>query len=71
MAIHYTFERWNRVQNLEHKLGKEKSSVTEYENVTMISLLVEKNLLLFSTEPGSDYSAIIAKVNSVVTKYLN
>ena len=71
MAIHYTFERWNRVQNLEHKLGKEKSSVTEYENVTMISLLMEKNLFLLSTEPGSDYSVIIPKVNSTITKYLN
>lgn len=71
MAVHYTFERWNRIQNLEHKLGKEKSSITEYENVTMISLLVEGNLFLLSTEPDSDYSTIISKVNSVITKYLN
>lgn len=71
MAIHYTFERWNHVQNLEHRLGKEKSSVTEYENVTMISLLVEGNLFLLSTEPGSDYSVIISKINSVIPKYLN
>jgi hypothetical protein len=68
MSIHYTFERWNRLQNLEHRLGKEKSSITEYENVTMISLLLEGNLLLLSTEPNADYSKIISKVNSITSK---
>jgi hypothetical protein len=68
MSIHYTFERWNRVQNLEHRLGKEKSSITEYENVTLISLLLEKNLFLLSTEPNVDYSKIISKVNSIIAK---
>ena len=68
MSVHYTFERWNRLQNLEHRLGKEKSSITEYENVTMISLLLEGNLLLLSTEPNADYSKIISKVNSIISK---
>ena len=66
MSVHYTFERWNRLQNLEHRLGKEKASITEYENVTTISLLVNGNLLLLSTEPGSEYSKIITRVNSVI-----
>lgn len=68
MSIHYTFERWNRVQNLEHRLGKEKDSITEYENVTLISLLVEKNLLLLSTDPGADYTKIISKTREIISK---
>ena len=68
MSVHYTFERWNRLQNLEHRLGKEKASITEYENVTMISLLLEGNLLLLSTEPFANYSEIISNVNSIITK---
>lgn len=71
MSIHYTFERWNHVQNLEHRLGKEKSSITEYDNVTLISLLLEKNLFLLSTEPGADYSKIISKTKEIISKQQN
>ena len=66
MAVHYTFERWNRLQNLEHKLGKEKVSFTEYDNVIMISLVVNKDLLLVSTEPNSDYSKIISSIKKII-----
>lgn len=66
MAVHYTFERWNRLQNLEHKLGKEKASITEYDNVTMISLVINKDLLLVSTEPNSDYSKIISNIRKII-----
>ena len=68
MSIHYTFERWNRLKNLEHKLGKEKFTMTEYENVIMISLLLEENLLLLSMEPNSEYSKIISNVKSIISK---
>ena len=68
MSIHYTFERWTRVQNLEHRLGKEKATITEYEQVTLISLLVEKNLLLISAEPTANYQQIISKVKEIIPK---
>lgn len=68
MSIHYTFERWSKVQNLEHRLGKEKATITEYEQVTLINLLVEKNLLLISTEPNANYQEIISKVKKTITE---
>lgn len=68
MSIHYTFERWNKVQNLEHRLGKEKASITEYENVTLISLILGKDLLLLSIQPNSKYQEIISKVNELISK---
>ncbi len=27
MSIHYPFQRWENLQNLEYKIGKEKTSV--------------------------------------------
>ncbi len=68
MSIHYTFEHWNRVKNLEHKLGKEKSFVTEHENVTLFSLFFDGNLLLLSTDPNSNCSKIISNVRKIITK---
>ena len=71
MSIHYTFERWTRLQNLSYKLGKEKSSVTEYDKVTLISLHLNGNLFLLSTEPGADYMNIISKTNSMIRELQN
>lgn len=71
MSIHYTFERWTRLQNLSYKLGKEKSSVTEYDKVTLISLHFNGNLFLLSTEPGADYMNIISKANSMIREFQN
>ena len=68
MSIHYTFERWTRLQNLAYKLGKEKASITEYEKVTLISLHLNGNLFLFSTDPNTDYMKIISKINSTITE---
>ena len=70
MSVHYTFERWNRFQNLEHKLGKEKSAIYEYENVTLISLILENSLFLLSTEPNAEYPKIISETNSVIATHL-
>ena len=71
MSIHYTFERWMHLQNLAYKLGKEKSSITEYEKVTLISLQLNENLFLLSTEPGADYVDIISKINSIISDFQN
>ena len=69
MSVHYTFERWTRLQNLSYKLGKEKSSITEYEKVTLISLHFGASLFLLSTEPNIDYMKIIAKANSIISSF--
>lgn len=71
MSIHYTFERWTRLQNLSYKFGKEKSSITEYEKVTLISLHLNGNLFLLSTDPDADYMDIISKTNSKIRDFQN
>lgn len=68
MSVHYTFERWTRLQNLSYKFGKEKLSVTEYENVTLISIQLSKNLFLLSTDPNIDHMSIISKAKAVIAE---
>jgi hypothetical protein len=68
MSVHYTFERWTRLQNLSYKFGKEKLSVTEYENVTLTSIQLGKNLFLLSTDPNVDHMNIISKIKVIIAE---
>ncbi len=67
MSFHYTIQRRENVSNLAHKLGKEQSSITKYEMVTMITIpLSGKELFLLSTEPSANYFEIINKTTSLM-----
>ena len=67
MSFHYTLQRRENVSNLSHKIGNEQSSITKYDEVTLISIpLSEKELFLLSTEPNADYFEIIAKTSSLM-----
>ncbi len=67
MSVHYTFKRWTSIQNLAHKIGNEKTNITEFDKVTLISLLLnDGNLLLLSSEPGANYMEIISKVKQII-----
>jgi len=69
MSIHYTFQRWTSIQNLAHKIGTEKTNITEFEKVTLISILLDDgNLLLLSSEPGVNYMEIISKVKQSISE---
>jgi hypothetical protein len=71
MSIHYTFQRWENLQNLEYKIGKEKTSVNEYDKVTLISIPFNKNeLFLVSSEPKSNYNDILTKTKSILEDFL-
>lgn len=67
MSIHYTLERWEKTSNLSHKIGDEKSSIIEYDKVTLITIpFNKKELLLISTEPNADYIKIIDKTKELL-----
>ena len=71
MSIHYTFQRWENLQNLEYKIGMEKTSVNEYDKVTLISIPFNKNeLFLVSSEPKSNYNDILTKTKSILEDFL-
>ena len=69
MSIHYTLERWRKAQNFTFRLGKERLTLTEYDNVTLFTIPFKGKLLLVSTEPRIHYDPIIEKVNSVLTDW--
>lgn len=67
MSIHYALQKRDLYANLEYKIGRERSSITEYDIVTMISIPINSNeLVLISTEPRADYLKIIDYVHSVL-----
>ena len=67
MSIHYALQKRDLYTNLAYKIGIEKSSITEYEKVTMISIPINSNeLFLISTEPRAEYLKIIDFVHSKI-----
>ena len=67
MSIHYALQKRDLYTNLEYKIGRERSSITEYDVVTMISIPINSNeLFLISTEPRADYLKIIDYVRSAL-----
>lgn len=71
MSIHYTFQRWKNLQNLEYKIGKEKTSVHEYDKVTLITIPFNKSeLYLVSSEPKSSYDDILTKTKLMIEDFL-
>lgn len=67
MSIHYSLQKRDLFTSLAYKIGNEKSAVSEFENVTMISIPISsKELLLISIEPKTDYVKIIEYVDSML-----
>jgi len=68
MLVYYTSDRWNRLQNLQHKLGKVKETITKFENVTTIILFLDQNLFLLSADPRSNNSKITSNLWKIIEK---
>ncbi len=67
MSIHYSMWVWEKSQNLSHELGFERSSVLEYDKVTLISIPIDNsNLFVASIEPKEDFFKIIMKIKSLI-----
>ena len=67
MSIHYALQKRDLYTNLAYKLGRERSSITEYAIVTLISIPINSNeLFMISVEPRADYLKIIDYVYSLL-----
>jgi len=72
MSIHYALQKRDLYTNLAYKIGHEKSSITEYDLVTMITIpLNSQELFLISTEPRAEYLKIIDYVLSEINSEEN
>ena len=68
MIVYYISDRWSRLQNLQHKLGKVTESITKFEKASTIALFLDKNLILVSVEPKSNNSKITSNLWKIVDK---
>ena len=67
MSIHYALQKRDLYTNLAYKLGHERSAITEYDKVSLISIPINSNdLFMVSTEPRADYLKIVDYVHSVL-----
>jgi len=67
MSIHYAFQKRELYTTLAYKIGDERSSITEFKKVTMITIPINsQELFLLSTEPRADYLRIIDYVHSLL-----
>ena len=66
ISINYSLERWRKAQNLSFRLGNEKLTLTEYENVTLISIPYNQNLLLISTQPTVHYHDVVQSIIAAI-----
>ena len=66
ISINYSLERWRKDQNLSFRLGNEKLTLTEYENVTLISIPYNQNLLLISTQPTVHYHDVVQSIIAAI-----
>jgi hypothetical protein len=68
MLVYYASDRWNRLQNLQHRLGKVKETITKFENANTIILFLDKNLFLISTDPNSNNLKITSNLWKIIDK---
>ena len=67
MSLHYSMLEWEKSQNLNHKIGKERASVVEYDKVTLLSIpLNNSDLFVASIEPNEDYFKMILKIKPLL-----
>ena len=67
MSIHYSMWEWEKSQNLSHELGFERSSVLEYDKVTLISIPIDNsNLFVASIEPNEYFFKMIVKIKPMI-----
>ncbi len=71
MSIHYSMWEWEKSQNLSHELGFERSSVLEYDKVTLISIPIDNsNLFVGSIQPKEDYFKMISKIKPIIENFI-
>jgi len=67
MSIHYAIQKRDLYTNLAYKIGHEKSAITEFEKVIMISIPMNSNeLFLVRTDKGINYLKIVEFIYSKI-----
>ncbi len=67
MMHYYASQRWHTRKNIEHKIGKTKYAMAEYDKLKRISFPIDdKYLLMLTTEISTDHTNVINKVLELI-----
>ena len=67
MVHFYAVQRWDTRKNIEHRIGKTRYSMGEYEVMKRISFPInDKYLLMVHTEIQNDHQKIISEILSLI-----
>ncbi len=71
MMHYYASQRWHTRKNIEHKIGKTKYAIAEYDKLKRISFPIDdKYLLMLATEINTDHTNVINKVLELIQSNL-
>jgi len=67
MMHYYASQRWETRKNIEHKLGKTKYAMAEYEKLKRMTFPInEEYMLMIATEINTDHTSVIDKVIKLI-----
>ncbi|WP_420544955.1 DUF6659 family protein [Nitrosopumilus sp.] len=67
MVHFYAVQRWDTRKNIEHRIGKTKYSMGEYEKMKRISFPInDKYLLMVHTSIENDHQNIISEILNLI-----
>jgi len=67
MMHYYASQRWQTRRNIEHKLGRTKYAMAEYDEIKRITFPInEKYMLMLTTELNTDHTRVINKVLELI-----
>ena len=67
MMHYYASQRWETRKHIEHKIGKTKYAMAEYDKLKRITFPInEKYMLMLATEINTDHTSVISKVLELI-----
>jgi len=67
MMHYYASQRWETRKNIEHKLGKTKYAMAEYDKLKRMTFPInEEYMLMITAEINTDHTSVIDKVIKLI-----
>ena len=67
MVHFYAVQRWDTRKNIEHRIGKTRYSMGEYEKMKRMSFPInDRYLLMVHTETQNDHQKIISEILNLI-----
>jgi len=67
MMHYYASQRWETRKNIEHKLGKIKYAMAEYDKLKRMTFPInEEYMLMIATEISTDHTSVIDKIIKLI-----